>query len=212
MGQGVPVRERYGLFDLISGPHGGGKSTLTQRLAAMDRRCVENDFDIDFTVDFPHIASLSPFERCLIRLYHRIFIASYADTFAAKHPDACVVTNRTMYDSEAYIHVYRDVGLITTEEFRKLDLVLRNVQMRPYAVVLNPPVAVILQHLGKRRTQGTRSVRDAVFVKEDSESFVTLLHAYFERFKTDDHVLYLEDDSDVSLQRIIRWIAQRCWV
>ncbi len=111
----------------ISGPHGGGKSTLAKRLAATDRRFVENDFDIDFTVDFPHIATLSHFERCLIRLYHRIFIASYAEVLAGKHPDACVVTNRTMYDSEAYIHVYRDVEWITEEEFRKLDVVLRNV-------------------------------------------------------------------------------------
>ncbi len=193
----------------ISGPHGGGKSTLSRRLAVMDRRFIENDFDIDFTVDFPNIASLSPFERCLIRLYHRMFIASYAETLAAKHPDACIVTNRTVYDSEAYINAYRDVGWITAEEFRKLDLVLRNVNVRPYAVVLNPPVTVILQHLEKRRTQGTRSVRDAVFAKEDSESFLTLLHTYFEKFKNDDHVLYLEDDGEASLQRIIRWATQR---
>ncbi|MBI4434515.1 hypothetical protein HY635_01740 [Candidatus Uhrbacteria bacterium] len=192
----------------ISGPHGGGKSTLSKRLAAMDQRFVENDFDIDFTVDFPNIASLSPFERCLIRLYHRMFIASYAETLAAKHPGACIVTNRTMYDSEAYIHVYRDVGWITVEELRKLDLVLSNVSVRPYAVVLNPPVAVILQHLKKRRSQGTRSVRDDVFANEDSESFLTLLHAHFEKFKTNDHVLYLEDDSDASLQRIIHWVEQ----
>ncbi len=85
---------------------------------------------------------------------------------------------------------------------------LRNVNVRPYAVVLNPPVAVILQHLEKRRAQGTRSVRDSVFVQEDSESFLTLLHTYFERFKTDDHILYLEDDSDTSIDHIVRWAAQ----
>lgn len=193
----------------ISGPHGGGKSTLITRLTALGGEFVENDFDIDFTIDFPNLASFSHFERCLIRLYHRIFITRYADALAAQYPDACVVTNRTVYDSEAYIHVYRELEWITESEFRKLDFVLQHSGVRPCAVVLDPPIDVLVRHLAKRKTEGTRSTRDEVFASEDSESFLVPLRKYFERFKTDDRILYLEDDSDASLQRIIRWAAQR---
>ena len=71
----------------VSGPHGGGKSTLIKSLiSSKNNMFIENNFDIDFTTDFPSIANLSSFERSLIRLYHRFFIANYANVIAIKNP------------------------------------------------------------------------------------------------------------------------------
>lgn len=168
---------------------------------------MENDFDIDFTVDFPHLAALSHFERCLIRLYHRMFIARYAQALAERSTGMCVVTNRTVYDSEAYIHVYRDLGWITAEEYRKLSVVLENIHNRPYAVVLNPPLDVLIRQLEKRRVAATRATRDEVFASEDAEEFLVPLRKYFETFKNNDRILYLEDDGDASFERVMSWSA-----
>ena len=42
----------------ISGPHGGGKSTLVEKLKSSANLFLENDFDIDFTIDFPSLANI----------------------------------------------------------------------------------------------------------------------------------------------------------
>src|SRR3989344_3948762 len=90
----------------ISGPHGGGKSTLVDKLKNSADLFLENNFDIDFTTDFPSISSLSHFERSLVRIYHRFFIMNYAQSLAEANPGRVILTNRTVYDSEAYINVY----------------------------------------------------------------------------------------------------------
>lgn len=189
----------------FSGVHGGGKSTLVKRLLDSSSSFMENDFDIDFTVDFPSIAELSSFERSLIRLYHRFFITNYARTLAKNHPGKFILTNRTLYDSEAYINVYRELKWITEEQFGKLDFLLKNFTYHPYAVVLNPPLDVIKSRLNKRKGEATRTMRDKIFVKEDSDAFLKLLRNYFERFRGDNKILYIEADGEIEVKKIISW-------
>lgn len=117
----------------FSGPHGGGKSTLIEKLHAHSL-FIENDFDIDFTTDFPNLNSLSSFERSLIRLYHRYFIGQYAYSLAKKYPDKFILTNRTVYDSEAYVYAYNKLGWITGQEYEKLKFVIDRFYLRPYAI------------------------------------------------------------------------------
>lgn len=190
----------------LSGIHGGGKSTLARQLVASSGMFMENDFDIDFTIDFPSIAELTSFERSLIRLYHRFFIANYAKTLAENNPGKCILTNRTIYDSEAYINVYRELGWITEEQFAKLDFLIKNFTERPHAIVLNPPLAVVKSRLDKRKNEATRTARDAIFVKEDTDAFLEPLHKYFERFKNDPNILYLEADGEEEIKKIILWV------
>lgn|SRR3989338_299739 len=189
----------------FSGVHGGGKSTLIRRLLDSSKKFMKNDFDIDFTVDFPSIASLTSFERSLIRLYHRFFIANYAHILSQNNPGKFILTDRTIYDSEAYINVYQELGWITKEQFAKLDFLIKNFTMRPYAVVLNPSLEMIKDRLNKRKSEATRIMRDKIFVHEDSDEFLELLSNYFKKFKNEARVLYLETDGETEVQKIISW-------
>lgn len=189
----------------LSGPHGGGKTTLTKALLAQSSAFIENGFDIDFTTDFPSLSSLSHFERCLMRLYHRFFITNYARTQAITHPEQCIITNRSVYDSEAYINVYRDLHWISEAQFQKLDLVLKNFQPRPATVVLNPPVEVIKQRLQGRRSAATRVNRDTIFANEDSDEFIERLHGYFASYKNQENILYLENNSQMEQNLLLEW-------
>ena len=56
----------------FSGPHGGGKTTLINSLLKKCEYTVENDFDINFLEHFHSISIMDDFERCLLRLYHRM--------------------------------------------------------------------------------------------------------------------------------------------
>ena len=153
----------------ISGPHGGGKSTLLNKLSSSSNMFVENNFDIDFTIDFPSMSALSHFERSLIRLYHRFFIFHYAYSLAETHSDRFILTNRTVYDSEAYINVYRKLKWISEDEFFKLDFIIRNFNDQPCTIVLNPPVSVLKSRLIQRRNKATRINRDKIFEKKNTE-------------------------------------------
>lgn len=189
----------------LSGPHGGGKTTLINKLKESNL-FIENDFDIDFTIDFPSIASLSHFERSLVRIYHRFYLNNYAEKLVVQNPEKIVLTNRTVYDSESYINVYNSLGWITPHQFEKLNHVLQNFSIQPYAIVLNPPFETILQRLQSRRDQAIRTNRDKIFQNEDSDEFLLHLRDYFEKFKNNEQVLYLEDNSDAEIAKIINWV------
>lgn len=190
----------------LSGPHGGGKTTLVEKLKRHSNIFTDNDFDIDFTVDFPSIASLSDFERSLLRLYHRFFIANYANILAKENPGKVILTNRTVYDSEAYIRAYKDLGWISEEQYNKLEKIIKNLTYRPRTIVLNPPVEVIIGRLEKRRVSATRTNRDRIFKNEDSDIFVGRLHSYFEDLRDQQNILYIEDNGDEEVDKIMSWL------
>ncbi|MBI4095006.1 MAG: deoxynucleoside kinase [Candidatus Liptonbacteria bacterium] len=190
----------------ISGPHGGGKSTLVDKLKNSSDLFLENDFDIDFTIDFPSISSLSHFERSLMRLYHRFFITNYAQKLAKENPVKVILTNRTVYDSEAYINAYHELKWISEDQFQKLDFVIKNFSLRPYAIILNPPLEVIKNRLGKRRDEATRTNRDKIFKNEDSDEFLENLYNYFTKFKNRNGVVYVEDNNEIAIQKITAWV------
>lgn len=190
----------------ISGPHGGGKSTLISNLKNASDLFLENDFDIDFTIDFPSISSLSHFERSLMRFYHRFFIASYAQKLARENPEKVILTNRTVYDSAAYVNAYYKLKWISEDQFQKLDFMIKNFFFRPYAIILNPPLEVIKNRLGKRRDEATRTNRDKIFKNEDSDEFLGNLYNHFTKFENKNGFVYIKDNDEATIQKIIAWV------
>lgn len=192
----------------LSGPHGGGKTTLTKHLSEKSDLFIENDFDIDFTVNFPSMAVFSAFERCLVRLYHRFYIANHARQLAERNPGKFILTNRTIYDSEAYIKTYRDMDWISGEEFQTLKTLMGEFLPRPHAIVLNPPLKVIKARLQKRKDSATRTLRDKLFINEDTNEFIKRLHGHFVRYKEDKKIFYLEADGENEARQIIAWAGK----
>lgn len=190
----------------ISGPHGGGKSTLIEKLKSVIDLFLENDFDIDFTIDFPSIVSLSHFERSLIRLYHRFFVANYAQSLSKRNPEKIILTNRTIYDSEAYINTYRKLNWISEDQYKKLHFVINNFSYHPHTIILNPPLEIIEKRLDKRREGATRENRDKIFEGEDSVIFLENLHDYFKGFRDRNNILYIEDNNEAEIKKIIDWV------
>lgn len=59
----------------IAGPHGSGKTTLISKLIVKSDRFIKDDYEIDFSNDMETLSSMTIFEKCLIRLYHRFYTA-----------------------------------------------------------------------------------------------------------------------------------------
>lgn len=190
----------------ISGPHGGGKSTLINKLRNASNLFLENDFDIDFTTNFPSISSLSHFERSLLRIYHRFFIVNYAQKLAKENPGKVILANRTVYDSEAYINAYHELKWISEDQFQKLNFVISNFTFRPHAIILNPPLEVIKNRLDKRRDEATRTNRDKIFKNEDSDEFLENLYNYFTKFENKNKFVCIKDNDEAAIQKIVAWV------
>ena len=89
--------------------------------------------------------------------------------------------------------------------FQLLGFVINNFGIRPRAIILNPPLQTIKARLDKRRDKATRKNRDKVFEEEDADIFLKNLHNYFKKFKSENSVLYIEDNSDLEIKKIVAW-------
>ena len=108
----------------FSGPHGGGKTTLINSLLNQNHNTIENDFDINFLKNFPSISKMNDFERCLLRMYHRMFVANYAEQLSCEN-EKTILVSRSVYDSFAYIDTYYQLGKFDEIEydiFRKIRI------------------------------------------------------------------------------------------
>lgn len=196
----------------FSGPHGSGKTTLIQKLVNETNSDIyfrENVMDINFLSDFPSIKLMNDFERCLLRFYHRFFVANYVlSDLPSIRDNVCALVSRSIYDSYAYIDVYQKLGKFTTNEQKILSNILSGTCIKPYTVILNPPIDIIMQHLKKRNDMHERDDRKQVFGNEDSVEFVTMLYSSFRKMRDLDNVLYIENNEMKDIDKIINWVLR----
>ncbi|MEK6902234.1 MAG: AAA family ATPase [archaeon] len=190
----------------VSGPHGGGKSALIQRLIQRDNRLTENDLTIDVAEEFQHLKLLSSFEKTLLRMLIRVVRVQRAYEMASNEPDRIILTDRSVYDSLAYAHVYRELEWVTSEEYMKLHAVKEKVPLHARTIILNPPVETLLERLENRKKNKERVVRDALFNDEDTVEFVTLLQESFTAFEDDPNVIVVRNNEKDEIEKILQWI------
>lgn len=190
----------------ISGPHGAGKTTLINKLLSNHKLFLENTFNVDFLTEVPNIRTMTHFERCLFRLYHRIYCTNYAQQLAADYPKSVLLTSRGIYDSLAYVKSYKEFNWLSDEEFSKLNFIMDNSGYLPNTIVLNPLFETVKARLDQRRVVGSRKLRDQIFSFEDSDKFIKSLCKSFAFLADLKNVLYLEDNEDKDLEKILDWI------
>lgn len=112
----------------IAGPHGSGKTTLISKLIVKSDRFIKDDYEIDFSNDMETLSSMTIFEKCLIRLYHRFYTAELAikKCGMSKENDKILVVDRSIYDSLVYIEVEYKLGELSDEQYHKLREIVDN--------------------------------------------------------------------------------------
>lgn len=191
----------------VSGPHGSGKTTLISKLLHKDI-FIENDFDINFIKECENFPSLNNFEKCLVRLYHRIYLTNYARSYSNDNPNKTIITSRGLFDSLAYINSYLKMGWITPDQAEKMKYILGHPDNEPNTIILNPKFEVIRERLNYRIQKGSRKNRDKIFSYEDTEEFVAVLHKEFSKMKSFPNIIYLEDNCEKEINQIVNWVQQ----
>ena len=192
----------------ISGPHGGGKTTLINNLQqSCSDLFIENDFDIDLFLRFPNFKNLNSFEKCLIKLYHRYIQYEYIIHQPTQTAGKTTLVSRSIYDAIAYIETYKELNIISNDDYSFLASVYKNIKVCPYVIILNPDVDVIAHRLKKRRLTREREERDTVFAYEDTLEFLEIMHRNFYEMKKYNNVKYITDNDKKSMKEIIDWVT-----
>lgn len=187
----------------FSGPHGGGKTYLIDRLLERRDEFTPPVYEVDFLSEFTSFKSLLDWERSLVRLYHRHFISS---TSIQREVDGrCTVLSRGVLDSEAYIETYFRLGLVNGKEYRVLRDAVDSIPVIPPSVVLVPEEKTLRARLEGRIDQEVRSNRDQIFKREDQLDFLLMLSQVFREFRDRPGVFYLTDNESEQQDEIITW-------
>lgn len=194
----------------IAEPHGSGKTTLISKLIVKSDRFIKDDYEIDFSNDMETLSSMTIFEKCLIRLYHRFYTAELAikKCGMSKENDKILVVDRSIYDSLVYIEVEYKLGELSDEQYHKLREIVDNslAMIEPYTVVLNPNPEEIVRRLEIRRATGTRKKRDQMCAREDNVDYVGKMNDEFIKIYSNKNVININNNEDEDIKKINDWI------
>ncbi len=190
----------------VSGPHGGGKTTLIQSMLKTYPELVLNDMEFDFAQNYPSMKRLSHYEKGLIRLWFRGVCATHAVDMSRQLPGKIVMTDRSVYDSMAYAQTYAEHGLISQKEHETIQNMAEKMGAAGITVILQPSIDVVLRRLQSRTTNAERTARDKTFSDEDSTEFVTTLCKAFDQWKNVKTVYYISNNEAEDIPSIMQWI------
>lgn len=196
----------------IAGPHGSGKTTLISRLVSSSDKFVKDDFQIDFSNDMETLPSMTIFEKCLIRLYHRFYTAEFAikKCSMSQDDDNILIIDRSIYDSMVYIEVEYKLGELTEEQYLKLKEIVDNSidMIKPYTVVLNPSPEETVKRLNTRRASGVRRKRDQMCAREDNVDYIGKMNDEFIKIYSNQNVMHIENNETENIESINKWISE----
>jgi thymidylate kinase len=184
------------------GPHGSGKSTLIERIAASDTA----RFARFERIPIPH--EQETFERTKIRTARYHLQTFYERDWAGKNPDRTLLCDRSVLDNYAYILGFQKLGWAGKDEldsFLALYDGLFPPERRPGKVVfIDLPLETLSRHIRKRWAEtGEKKWREDNFGYLDAvrQGFQDV----FEKYEGD--VLRLAtDDRDEQVRRVLGWM------
>lgn len=190
----------------LCGPHGSGKTTLGEELAKNNSKILIPELysrNVKFNTD--------PVYRQILKICDRAAENFEYLEIAKKNPDKIVLGNRCIYDVLAYNWVYFQRGWTSKETYEMYDTYatdfFRNENSEPYAIVLNPGLDRVLEHLKKRWQEKGKKWRE-----EDLE-YAELACKSYERFQNHENIFYIGQEIDleskIEIKETAEWIYEK---
>ena len=183
----------------LSGPHGGGKTTLEKKL----QEACPAILVPELTTKNPKFHT-QPVERITLKLCERAIENYEALQIAKQNPHRIVLANRCVYDADAYADAYLSLGWISEEEHvdqhRFARFAFPKELHEPYAVVLNPQFEVVEAQLKKRWLSEEKKWQ------EDDLEYCRAACKAYEQFEDEPRIWYVRNSDDV--ERIARLIER----
>jgi deoxyadenosine/deoxycytidine kinase len=190
----------------LSGPHGSGKTTLEKEL--------EKENPLIFVPELktrnPKFHT-DPEYRLILKIGSRaIENYEYLET-ARANPEKIILANRCVYDVQAYSEVYMERGWSNKNKEqihnRIIDEFFPGENKAPYAIVLNPPFAVVQRHLEERwKKKGKKWM-------EDDLRYTELACETFKQFRNHPNIFYIDHEvnleSRVEIKEANEWIMKK---
>ena len=174
----------------MCGPHGSGKTTLTNLLAEKEQVLVPELFSKTIKLN------TNPKDRLILKVCQRsLENFEYLET-AKKNPDKIVLANRCIYDQLTYNLVYAYRGWLDKDEVDKYNFLSENFYINslkePFAIVLNPGFDIVKKHLEKRWQEKGKKWR------EDDWEYDRLACEVYEQFKDNEKIFYIDHEVDLN--------------
>ncbi|MDP2925292.1 MAG: deoxynucleoside kinase [Nanoarchaeota archaeon] len=192
----------------LSGPHGSGKTTLSDLLREIpgvltpdiEMRTPKFYSDVpQDEIDFFHRQELKHAERAIENY-------EYSE-IARKNPDKIIIGNRCIYDVLVYDEAYSQRGWITEEQkeiLKKNSEHLFGSLREPYAIILNTGIEACIRHLENRW-----KTKNKKFMESDMD-YLSAVCSAFEDYRFYSNVYYIDHELDLGnkseIERISEWI------